>query len=282
LHPALLRRLFRYIEDFAVEKKCHFFITTHSNVVIDQFSNSLNAQIIHVTHDGLKATTKTIDSFTEHGAVLDDLGVKASDLLQSNGIVWLEGPSDRIYFNKWMELFSDGKLREHRDYECAFYGGSILKHFEAVEPAEHGDAINILRVNRNAILIGDSDKTSIDTELKPSLKRIKKEILEMGGHVWVTDAKEIENYIPANALEQVFGLKDLPDVGQYQWFHHNSQNSIEIGYWQKHIGKSFDKVDLAIKVIQHLTKEYLKDRFDLEQQMGKICMEIKRWNDVKP
>ena len=32
--------------------------------------------------------------------VLDDLGAKASDIFQSNGIIWVEGPSDRIYIKK--------------------------------------------------------------------------------------------------------------------------------------------------------------------------------------
>lgn len=34
------------------------------------------------------------------GLLLDDLGFKASDLLQSNCVIWVEGPSDRIYIKK--------------------------------------------------------------------------------------------------------------------------------------------------------------------------------------
>ena len=33
--------------------------------------------------------------------MLNDLDVRASDLLQSNGIIWVEGPSDRIYIKRW-------------------------------------------------------------------------------------------------------------------------------------------------------------------------------------
>lgn len=283
LHPALLRRLFTYIEDFAIENKCHFFITTHSNVVIDQFSYSEHAQIIHVTHDGQRARSTTIDSFAGRGAVLDDIGAKASDILQANGIVWLEGPSDRTYFNKWVELYSDRKLREHRDYECAFYGGSILTHFEAADPAEQCGSVNILRVNRNAVLIGDSDKTGPTKKLKRRLSRIKTEMAKMDAHVWVTAAKEIENYIPGAVLEKVFGKKALPEIGQYEWFYHENEKSDECGYWQKHgIGKPFNKVGLAGKVVEHLTKENLDDRFDLKAQMVEICAKIESWNKSKP
>ncbi len=283
LHPALQRRLFSYIKNIASEKKAYFFITTHSNVVIDLFSGDPEAQLIHITHDGESATVNPVTTFMKKHSVLSDLGARASDLLQSNGIVWLEGPSDRIYFNKWIELYSIGELMEHRDYECAFYGGSVLKHFEATEPEKQSDAINILRVNRNAILVGDSDKTAGDKPLKQRLEKIKKEMEEIGAYVWVTDAKEIENYIPAVALEKTFDKTNLPDIEQYQRFYYDSDKAKVCGYWQKNKLKgTFDKVGLARDVIIHLTKENLKSRFDLEKQMQKICDTIKTWNeDIK-
>jgi putative ATP-dependent endonuclease of OLD family len=280
LHPSLLRRLFSYIEDFAIKNKCHFFITTHSNVIVDQFSQSPNAQIIHVVNDGSKACATTINSFQEHSAVLDDLGVKASDLLQSNGIIWLEGPSDRTYFNKWIELYSGGLLKEHRDYECAFYGGSLLAHFESEDPLiADVDAVNILRVNRNAILIGDSDKTESDKPLKPRLEKMKTAMENMGAYIWITDAKEIENYIPATVLNKVFKRDNLPDIKQYEIFYHEKEND----YWHKNeLTGSFDKIELAHKVIPHLTREDLDKGFELKDKISKICEKIKKWNEDLP
>ncbi|MDH4202643.1 MAG: ATP-binding protein [Phycisphaerae bacterium] len=279
LHPALLRRLFKYIEEFALKNKCYFFITTHSNVVIDIFSNSSNAQIIHVTHDGRQAFSRTIDSFDGHNMILDDIGAKASDLLQANGIVWLEGPSDRIYFNKWVELYSDGKLREHRDYECAFYGGSLLAHFDAVDPSESCDAINILKVNRNAILIGDSDKTKKTSRLKPRLRNIRDAMEGIGAYVWVTRAKEIENYLPATAIEKTFNKQGLPEIDQYEHFYKTSKLKKDSGYWQKNkLAGTFNKVSLSEKMVLHFTKEMLSSRFDLEKEMKAICKNIEDWN----
>ena len=284
LHPAVLRRLFTYIERFAVENKCHFFITTHSSVVVDQFSRSPHAQIIHVSHDGTQSRTATVSSFDGHSAILDNIGAKASDLLQANGIVWLEGPSDRIYFNKWVEIYSNGNLREHRDYECAFYGGSVLKHFTADDPAGDSDAINVLRVNRNAILIGDSDKVAADSLLKHRLEKMRDAIQDMGAYIWITEAKEIENYIPASAIEKMFTLTSLPEIGQYEYFHRetngtNSKANIQSDYWHKHsLSGAFDKVELARDTVPHLSKEALTNRFDIEKQMDKICALIRKWN----
>ena len=285
LHPALLRRLFKYIEDFAIKNKCRFFITTHSNVVIDQFSQSPNAQIIHIVHDGIKAHATTINSFKEHSAVLDDLGAKASDLLQANGIIWLEGPSDRTYFNKWIELYSDNKLKEHRDYECAFYGGSLLAHFESDDSRDvNVDAVNILRVNRNAILIGDSDKTASDKPLKPRLEKMKTAMEKMEAYTWVTDAKEIENYIPATVLNKIFKKDNLPEIGRYERFHRApTETDKTTGYWQENnLLGSFDKVDLAHNVVPHLLKEDLNQRFELKDKMAEICKIIEKWNQDRP
>ncbi|MFI4910128.1 MAG: ATP-dependent nuclease [Sedimentisphaeraceae bacterium JB056] len=274
LHPALLRRLFKYIEKFAKDNKCHFFITTHSNVAIDMFCNSPDAQIIHVTHDGKQAYAKTVEAFNDHNAVLDDLGVKASDLLQANGIVWLEGPSDRIYFNKWIELYSKGELQEHRDYECAFYGGSILDHFEANgENDGDDDAINVLKVNRNAILIGDSDRDKESKQIKDRLSRIRTELEFLGGYVWVTDAREVENYIPVEALRQLYEKEKLPEIEKYQKYFDEYTRANKL--------PKPSKVDLSRSLVPLITKEMLDNMHDLSKEMEIIIQRIKSWNSEK-
>lgn len=279
LHPALLRRLFSYIEDFARKNDCHFFITTHSPVVIDKFSTCDIAQIIHVTHDGKTARTKTIESFTDKNSLLDDIGAKASDLMQANGIVWLEGPSDRIYFNKWIDLISDGKIKEHKDYECAFFGGSILKHYEA-NPEPSDNAVNILKVNRNAILVCDGDKTSEKNELKARVKKIQDEAKDVSLFMWITAAKEIENYIPASILEKIFDKTNLPEIEKHQHFYHVAKSKKGIaGYWNKHKFKGkYDKVDLAHKVVDSLNSDHMQDRFDWKIKMTEVIDNIKKWN----
>jgi len=270
LHPSLLRRLYRYIETFAEKEKSIFFITTHSNIVIDIFSQSDSAQIVHVTHDGIQAKTETVHHFTSQNAILDDLGVRASDLLQANGIVWLEGPSDRIYFNRWVEIFSNGSLREHRDYECAFYGGAVLSHYQAADPNDDGNFINIFRVNRNAILLADSDKTSKNDTLKTRVARMKHQIEQTRGIVWVFDAKEIENYIPSECIQKAFEIpEELPRIGKLRVF---------ANYWKENkIPGIFDKVKLARKIAPLLTIESLASRFDLSEKMKTICDTITAW-----
>ena len=126
LHPALLRRLFQYLEKYALDEQATIFLTTHSSTALDLFGVSENAQIIHVTHDGKTARTTTVSAHFDRLDIVSKLGAKPSDLLQANGIVWVEGPSDCVYLNRWIQLCSGGTLQEGRDYQCAFYGGSLL------------------------------------------------------------------------------------------------------------------------------------------------------------
>lgn len=280
LHPALQRRLFWYITEFAVENNCYIFITTHSNVALDVFANSKHSQIIHVENDGESAYTKTIDAYFEKLHVVNDLGAKASDLLQANGIVWLEGPSDRIYFNKWIELLTDGTMKEGLDYQCAFYGGSILSHYTA-NPASNG-RLNLLQVNPNAVLLADGDRTSKGSRIKQRVRDIKNEIEALPkSHVWVSKAKEVESYVPLEVLRDLFNKPRLKVIDQYEPFSKEpTKRSPDKGYFQKHSPtKTFNKVDFAQRVIPKLKLLELKTIFEWEKEMDQIVRTIQSWNE---
>lgn len=286
LHPSALRRLLAFIEEFSLGHQCPIFLTTHSNVTLDFFSISEHAQIVHVVHNGEYAVSHTISAHFDLLNIISDLGAKPSDLLQANGIVWVEGPSDRIYFNKWIEIFSNGELHEGRDYQCAYFGGALLKHYQFAEPEKsEKELANLLNINPNAIIIADGDRTAAKgkvSEIKNRVKKIINQIKNLpNGYAWVTKAKEVENYIPVKVLEIIWNKSNLPKIGQYEFFCHNPKtNRDRKGYLQKHLGnKDFDKVELAIKVAQLVDRQMLSGMFDLEKEMREICELIKKWNN---
>lgn len=128
LHPAIQRNLHRYIFEWAKKYEQFVFITTHSNVPIDMVLQEEKAQLVHVFKKDNLVYTATLLSSLDSDNIFNDLEIKASDLLQSNGIIWVEGPSDRIYINKWIELITDGALVENKHYQIMFYGGKLLSH----------------------------------------------------------------------------------------------------------------------------------------------------------
>ena len=272
LHPALLRRLFQYLEDYAVNEKATIFLTTHSSIALDLFGVSDRAQIIHVSHDGESARTTTVPTHSNLIKIVSELGARPSDLLQANGLIWVEGPSDRIYLNRWIELYTDGRLREGRDYQCVFYGGALLAQVQFASPEnEAAKLANLFQINHNLVVVCDGDRTAKGSDLKPRVERIREEVKKIdGAHIWITDAKEIENYLPGSVLAKAAGLPSLPDPKK-----HESWSS----YIEKNMdGKRIDKVDLAISSTPSMTIKLMQGRFDWKEQMKQIVERIDSWN----
>lgn len=275
LHPALLRRLLSYLFDYAQNAGTLFFLTTHSNVAIDIFSRTNLAQIIHVTHDGTEARCQTVKTYVDNRGLLDDLDIRASDLLQSNCILWVEGPSDRIYVTRWIELYTNGQLMEGFHYQCVFYGGRLLAHLSTASPEEVEDAIALLRVNRNCCVIMDSDKRAAQSRISDTKKRIESEINEIGGLAWITKGKEIENYLDASVIKDHLGV-NVEQVGQYDDFAEYLDGLLEDA------GKKFlrQKPLFAEKIVPLLTAENSFAILDLEEQIRRICNLIRKWNGI--
>lgn len=274
LHPALQRNLFIYLEEFALCNKCHIFLTTHSNVAIDIFGSSEHSQILHVVRgeDGVVGNAYTGDA-VGHG-VLDDLGVRASDLLQANGLIWVEGPSDRVYLKKWIDLWSDYTLSEGRHYQFVFYGGSVLANIDASLPdAETRDAIAAFKINRNFVFVCDSDRKNSSGSLKPRVAQLIKEVADTRAMVWVTRCKEIENYIPKDAFEGVHGKNLLTHIGEYesiQDYLRSNKISNAKEYTNKHAK--------AFAYAEHMTRNNLSFRPELEVQLIELVKKIRSWN----
>lgn len=280
LHPALLRRLLRFVEVYAVRENIPVFLTTHSSVALDLFSISPHAQILHVSHDGHKAQSTKLKAHFDQLSVISELGAKPSDLLQANCVIWVEGPSDCIYIKRWLELFTHNELREGRDYQIAFFGGSLLARTQFKSPSEAEDnLVNLIHVNPHVIVVCDSDRSRPGAPLKDRVQRISREITEVPrAHVWITKAREIENYLPASVLEKAFELTHLPDLGQYEAFFPRKGNPGQ-SYVEKHINRnSLDKVELAALCAPFMTREVMATRFDWSLQMELLSERIQEWN----
>jgi hypothetical protein len=280
LHPALFRRLLEYLESYAAKEAISIFLTTHSSAALDMLGMSKSAQIIRVTHDGNSASCRTVSAHFDKLDVVCELGAKPSDLLQANGIIWVEGPSDRLYINRWLALYTEGKLVEGRDYQCAFYGGALLARtqFAAPEDAEQ-ELVNLLQINPNVLVICDSDQDKKSAPLKSRVVRIQSEIRQLrNGQVWVLGAREIENYLPGIVLSKAYKIDSLPDPGQYTAFFPR-ENDRQKSYLTSQLKrKTADKVELAKSCLPLLTKESMSARFDWNSQMGSVAELIKRWN----
>lgn len=203
LHPTLLRRLVAYLQ--SDQSGNRFIIASHSPSLI----NAPNVSVTHVTKTNGISYARSISGITEARDILDDIGAHASDLLQSNYVVWVEGPSDRVYINAWIHELDDS-LIEGVHYSVVTYGGALLNSFTAssaiVDSAD--DFIELMRINQHFCVLMDSDKTSASRPINETKKRLKKECEASGNLAWVTWGATIENYYPgdeiAHALEELY------------------------------------------------------------------------------
>lgn len=191
LHPMMQRQLLRYL---ASETSNQYLIATHSAHMLD----TNLASVFHVRHGDQGTTIKHVGSPVDQFEVCADLGYRPSDLVQANAIIWVEGPSDRIYVQHWISSL-DSELVEGVHYSVMFYGGRLLSHLSADDP-DVRDFISLRRINRRASILIDSDRRRRGARLNQTKVRVRSEFDQGPGHAWVTDGYTIENYVPPAVL----------------------------------------------------------------------------------
>nr|WP_199155830.1 AAA family ATPase [Chromobacterium sp. ASV23] len=205
LHPRLQRVLAQKIDQLVTEKNLQIFISTHSTV-FQQFNVWQNSMQV------FEVTANTVRPMSSIWNILDMLGIKGADISQSNGIIWVEGPSDRLYIKHWLKLWCEAnKVHtpiENVDYVFSIYGGALLSHFSADGSKSF---IDLLKINRNCVVVIDSDldfEKDASGELKckntnGTKSRIIDEIKSIDSkscYTWVTDGYTIESYLPDDCL----------------------------------------------------------------------------------
>ncbi|TBY66243.1 ATP-binding protein [Rhizobium leguminosarum bv. viciae] len=208
LHPRLQRRLLQEIAAIAKDRHQQLFIATHSPALVNPaLIEPLGAKVFRVGGHRLTELTDRRD-------VLDDLGHSSADLAQANGVIWVEGPTDRIYINTWLRLFAEHTGKEPwiegLNYQIAFYGGALLKYLTLLDAKDAtSDRVSIRSINRNAFVVMDADGDVVDCGIDASTAKGK--LLDeaqliadrnAGGMdravpAWVTEFYTIENYLPA-------------------------------------------------------------------------------------
>ncbi len=249
LHPLLQKKLVKYLSD---ETNNQYFFTTHSAHLLD----AVEAEIFHVTMKNGISSVEAISSTKQKSNICNDLGYKASDLLQANCIIWVEGPSDRIYLNYWLNE-KKPDLIEGVHYSIMFYGGRLFSHLTALDNDEISDRIedfiSVRKLNRNTVIMFDSDKDNSRSRINQTKQRLKSEFDEGPGFTWVTKGREVENYLDVEKVEEtVLSVHPSADklISKDQW-------SNLLDYAKKRTGDK--RTASKVKVAQYYTQNYPVD-----------------------
>jgi predicted ATP-dependent endonuclease of OLD family len=148
LHPSLQRVMLEVIAAEARRLDAQVVVATHSSVLTNpELGRRVGAKVV-------VAARGRFEELLDARRVLDDLGVTSGDLVQANGLIWVEGPSDRLYLKTWIELYTRTKGLpapiERVHYAFVSYGGALLKHLALTDA--HADKLDLRAVNRNFFL----------------------------------------------------------------------------------------------------------------------------------
>lgn len=261
LHPRLQRSLLNYLQS---ETTNQYFIATHSASLLD----APGVALFHVSLSDAGSTEVTLlDAPSKRSRACFDLGYRASDIVQANAIVWVEGPSDRIYVNAWLRAVAPD-LIEGLQYSIMFYGGRLLSHLSADDETVD-DFIQLQRLNRHVALIADSDKRAPQSHVNATKKRVVEEIRKSpGGFAWITKGREIENYIRKERM--LAALRDLHPRAKWR----EAENEWSCSYEASGDKVSVDKIALA----RSLARTVDLDVLDLRQQVEALTTFIKNAN----
>ncbi len=190
LHPEWQSKLLNALKEF---KNHQFFISSHST----SFINDGETNVFSIVKED---TIITIDKVNDNAkrSLIFDLGYRPSDLLLANYILWVEGQSDKIYIQKLLEMYASD-LQEGLHYTIMLFGGENYRHFI---PGEDEIDLSIFKsLNSHFGIILDSDRSSEDCQINDRKQKIQAKFHEIDAFCWVTNKREIENYIPLKTFE---------------------------------------------------------------------------------
>lgn len=231
-----------------------FLIATHATElapVFDEKCSVIRTSCEHRVIDGQNyisfySTKDKIGAFK----LADSLGLSPARLLfTANVAIWVEGPSDMIFWRKAIELHPDGQsFVEGFDYTFLMYGGKCISHLTALETNEQ---LDILAISSHPIFIVDSDISNLEnfseaeTHLKAPAKRIldsfRNPDLESGTNLFMySNGREMENYLPMSSIK--YAIKkiattisddDISSLSDSDWGRHEK--------YFDYIGRKFEE-----------------------------------------
>lgn len=262
LNPLLQKKLIRYLSEYT---KNQYFISTHSAALMD--TNGI--EIYHLRLENVMSKVERVTSDNQRSVVCEDLGYHPSDLLQANCVIWVEGPSDRVYLNYWIQELSDD-LIEGVHYSIMFYGGRLASHLTNKDySSEVNDFISLRRLNRRGVIVIDSDRSSAHKHLNKTKKRLQDEFNNGPGHAWITAGREIENYILPDQLRAAIAntCQQFKVVTNFERF----DNCLRIKS-----GKGNETQAPKVEIARYIASKYKPDFniLDLKAQVEKLIVFI--------
>lgn len=244
LHPGFQRK---FMEIITREFPRHqFFITTHSNHIIDLYNEKDNISLYKFRNLDKENSKFYLERVSPKDiSILDEIGARNSSVFMSNCTIWVEGISDKIYIAKYLELYFKKEnitnYKEDIHYSFVEYGGNNITHWSFIDD-NNIDTINASAITHNIFIICDNDNNAKQTR-KEKLKEI------FGERLYILNSREIENLLSKKVLEET--LKKDNKIEELQYKRYKTQ-----GYTEEKYAKPDVKIATFIDNTFVLKKKY--------------------------
>lgn len=245
LHPGYQRKLMEILQDKEFEK-LYFFITTHSNHIVDSCFDYNNISIYKfINSDKQNKTFKVYSTTANDIEILNQLGVNNSSVFMANSTIWVEGISDKIYIKKYLKTYIEANdlptFKEGVDYSFVEYGGNNITHWD-FENLEETDCLKASGITNRAFIVLDNDNNSVRKQRrKERLKQV------FGDNYYELSVREIENTIGKRLIEKCLfedkpiyknGMENKKDsfetVSARIWEYIDNHYQLKKKYWNSH------------------------------------------------
>jgi len=183
LHPHLSRKLFDVLKE--VSRTRQILISTHSTVFVD-YAEPKDTWIVR--RKGKETEVTKIGKPQELTGLLYELGIRPSDIFFANGIVFVEGDSDRVV----LQILAK-KIRP----EFEKYGLSVIPIHGKAKGAYHlnvwVDAAKSTRIPFFMVLDKDASKEA---------KKLTDDLIS-GENLFLLEKGSMEDYYPGDKLTEV-------------------------------------------------------------------------------
>ena len=249
MHPSLQRTFLEVLKTYHRKMGHQFFITTHSNHLLDLLEDNELVSIFSFSEIADMAPAPTDPSQADSGSnpqqskpkpsfrirpsnlrdrqTLLELGVRPSATFLANATIWVEGVSDCAYLRAYMEAFVyylkvQGKdwgerlaqrleqYKEDRHYAFVEYSGSNFEHYSFKDKGEDSEQAEV-KSNEvtNVTNLCATALVIADGDIHDKGDRKESFAAQLGDRFILLPGKEIENMIP-EALMREQVRRDLP------------------------------------------------------------------------
>lgn len=289
LHPGLQRQLLEAFQDDEYFGNVQFFITTHSNHLLDISLNQENTSIYLLnkqlpTEGGEEKEPRfTIQNVQNNDCrMLDTLGVSNSSVFLSNCTIWVEGITDRLYLGKYLKLYLDKEqlnFKEDIHYSFIEYSGNNITHWSFLDNGNH-PTMNYESITKKIFVILDMDNPRRKNKRKEQIKE------KLPNNHAVLPCREIENLLLPHVIKEVlkrYGENNIESLkikytgyaGEYLGTYLDGllkNNKRRTGKYAAKSGTISDKLKFCQMALNHINKwEYLsKDAQKLTIQIAEF------------